>query len=258
MVKVSIIMPVYNAEKYVADSIKSVLNQTFNDFELIIINDGSTDKSEKIIKQFDDSRIKYFRFNKNKGKCAAVNFCIKKSKGKYLQFFDADDIMLNHKLDLQVQILDSDSTIGLIYSDAWKMSEYGKIIGPYVVPSSTNKKITDSFVYNKFDYEKLKQINYIPACSTMFTKKAVNKAGLFDKRLKAAEDWDMWLRIAEKFKVFYLHVPVYCYRYYGQSLSRRLRKNNEFEQYDNLVREKIRQRQKKYIKHTTTPRQGYQ
>ncbi len=212
MVKVSVIMPVYNSEKYVAEAIQSVLNQTSRDFELIIVNDASPDNSDKIIKKFKDKRIRYFKHKTNKGKCHSNNFGIKKARGKYLMIFDSDDIMINYKIEVLAKALDLNPGAGLVYSDAWVMNEKGRITGPYSVPLASPRKITGSFRDNKYNAGKMLQRDYIPQGSTMFTKKAIRNVGLFDEEIRVGEDWDMWLRIAEKFKAFYVPVPTYLYR----------------------------------------------
>lgn len=98
---ISIIIPVYNSEKYIQGTIYSCINQSYANLEIIIVNDGSTDSSEKIIKKFDDTRIKYYK-TPNKGPCHARNFGIKKATGELFQFLDADDILENKKLEVQV------------------------------------------------------------------------------------------------------------------------------------------------------------
>lgn len=103
---ISIIIPVYNSEKYVKDTLESCLKQTYTNLEIIIVNDGSTDKSEKIINGFNDTRIKYFKIT-NSGPCYARNFGIKKATGDLFQFLDADDILEKDKIKAQVKIYES-------------------------------------------------------------------------------------------------------------------------------------------------------
>ena len=105
MEKVSIIIPTYNREKSISKSIKSVLNQTYNDLEVIVVDDGSTDNTEKIIKGIKDTRIKYIKLDKNKGACYARNVGIKKATGKYIAFNDSDDIFHKTKIEKQVMYL---------------------------------------------------------------------------------------------------------------------------------------------------------
>ena len=99
---VSIIIPVYNTEKYIADTIISCLNQTYTNFELIIVNDGSTDNVESVIERFDDPRIRYFKI-KNSGSCNARNFGLKQIRGKLIQFLDSDDVLDVHKIETQME-----------------------------------------------------------------------------------------------------------------------------------------------------------
>ena len=109
--KVSVIMPVYNGEKFISQAIESILNQTFVDFEFIIINDGSNDKTEKIIAKYKDKRIKYFKFTKNKGLVYSLNFCLKKSKGEFIARMDADDISMPDRFTKQVKFLDKNESV---------------------------------------------------------------------------------------------------------------------------------------------------
>lgn len=136
---VSIIMPLFNAENYVEEAIKSVINQTYRNWELIIVNDGSTDNSLQIVEKFQNSQIKIFS-QENKGQCAANNFGFYQSTGNYLKFFDADDILSENMLDEQVKLLkqnpndiisakwgrfydDNISTFSLSYEECWKTME---------------------------------------------------------------------------------------------------------------------------------------
>lgn len=110
---VSVVMPVYNAEKYVGEAIKSILNQSFTDFEFLIFNDGSKDKSSKIIKSYVDKRIKYFEFNENYGLVKHLNEGIKISRGSYIARMDADDISIPTRFMNQINILNNNSEVGV-------------------------------------------------------------------------------------------------------------------------------------------------
>jgi glycosyltransferase involved in cell wall biosynthesis len=116
-VTVSILMPVYNGEQHLSDAIESALAQTYQNFELLIINDGSTDNSADIIRPFlKDSRVIYIE-QKNAGVAAARNTAIKHARGKYIGFLDQDDIWLNNKLEEQVAALEHDESVALVYSN---------------------------------------------------------------------------------------------------------------------------------------------
>lgn len=112
--RVTVLMPVYNAENYLDEAIDSILKQTFNNFEFLIINDGSTDKSVKIIEKYKDSRIKLINNEKNKGLVYTLNKGLSLAKGEYIARMDADDISLFKRLETQVSFLDENPEIGIV------------------------------------------------------------------------------------------------------------------------------------------------
>lgn len=132
MPKVSIIMPTYNGARYIADAIKSALNQTFKDFELIVVNDGSTDNTEEIVKEYQkkDNRILYF-YKPNGGVASACNFGIGKAQGEYISMFEHDDISISERLDVQVEKMNNNPEISLVYSDVQTFDDYKGVTGTY-------------------------------------------------------------------------------------------------------------------------------
>ena len=139
--KITVLMPVYNGEKYLKESIESILKQTFRDFEFLIINDTSTDESEKIIRSFKDSRIKLIKNEKNIGLTKSLNKGLDLAKGEYMARMDADDISLPKRLEIQVAFMDKNPKIGVI--GAW-----AKVIGEsnkkYIKTYSNFEKIEPS------------------------------------------------------------------------------------------------------------------
>jgi glycosyltransferase involved in cell wall biosynthesis len=223
--RVSVIMAAYNVERFVAEAIESVLAQTMKNFELII--DASNDKTGAVIKGYKDQRIRYFEHRQNKGKIHAVNFAFKKARGKYACIFDADDIMVNYKLAVSAKILDRHPECGLVYGDAWIIDEASEIIGPLSFPSRAERNIDDAFPDMSFSIAKLMKGAVFGQGSTLFRMEAIRKVGGLDEKLRVAEDWDLWLRIAEKYKFYYEPVPMYFYRINPQGLfSQALRENN--------------------------------
>ncbi|MBN1940952.1 MAG: glycosyltransferase, partial [Candidatus Diapherotrites archaeon] len=205
--KVSVIMSVFNAEKYVKDAVQSVLDQTLKDFEFIIVNDNSTDSTHKIIKKFKDKRIRYFKRNYNSGKGHSVNLAFKKARGEYGCIFDADDLMVNYKLEVASGIMDKHKECGLVYGNAWIMDENSEITGPFSFPTRDKRHISQPFPNYDFSLKKLSKKNFIPQGTTTFRMSAIRKVGGIDENLTTGEDWDLWLRIAEHFEVRYLPVP---------------------------------------------------
>lgn len=145
---VSIIIPCYNAEKYISQTINSILNQKYSHFEIIIIDDGSSDKSKDIINQFSDSRIHYF-FQANKGVSSARNNGFSKAKGDFVIFFDADDLMSENFLTERVSILNHDSLIDFSCSQIKKIDELNNIIGNKFYNGYTNTFSYDILTFNQ-------------------------------------------------------------------------------------------------------------
>ena len=133
--KVSVIMSVYNGEKYLKEAINSILNQTFKDYEFIIVNDASTDKSIKILEEYakKDNRIGLIHNEKNIGLTRSLNKAIKSANGAYIARQDADDISLPPRLEEEVNFLDKHPTVGLVGSYAWMIDEKGKILSDFKI-----------------------------------------------------------------------------------------------------------------------------
>lgn len=247
--RVSVIMPAYNAERFIAEAIRSVLNQTMKNFEFIIINDGSKDGTGKIIKSFKDQRIRCFEHKHNRGKIHAVNFAFGKARGKYACIFDADDIMVNYKLEVSAKILDKHPEAGLIYGDAWIIDEASEITGPLWFPSRAKRNIDDAFPDMRFSMAKLKKGAVFSQGSTLFRMEAIKKVGGLDEKLKVAEDWDLWLRIAEKYKFYYEPVPMYLYRVNPQGLfSQALKEDNHLKSKQYVIQKMVKRRKKEALK----------
>src|SRR5688572_25455679 len=126
MAEISVILPVYNAEKYLRDAIQSILNQTFTDFELIIINDGSTDESERIINSFSDKRIRYIRNDKNLGLIETLNKAVHLAAGPYIARMDSDDISEMNRLEIQLAELKKNKGFQMICSPILGITAGGK------------------------------------------------------------------------------------------------------------------------------------
>lgn len=203
MVKVSVIIPVYNGEKYIYEAIDSILNQAYQDFEIIVIDDGSTDNTPKILKEYG-SKIKW-KSQENKGQASAINEAIKMANGEYIALLDSDDVYLPNKLEIQISYLDRHQKIGLVYSNRYLINADGKIIG--MRRSSRPDNIL------------LLQENYIPRSTVVHRKKCIDKVGMYDESISGNDDWDMWIRISEKFKMGYIDKPLVKYRVHGKNIS---------------------------------------
>ena len=191
MVKISVLMSCYNHDKFVGEAIESVLNQSFKDFEFLIIDDNSTDKTFETVNSFKDPRIKTFRNEKNFGMVFNTNSLIKKSSGEYIAIINSDDSWLPEKLQKQLDFLENNAGYGACFTVANIIDEDNKII---------KNDIQKSLKYLEFD--RFAFINYFffynnPLCypSVLIRKKVFEKTGLFNPAFVILLDIDMWIRI---------------------------------------------------------------
>lgn len=206
--KVSVIIPAYNAMTYLPDAIESVFRQTFDDFELIIVNDGSTDGTEQYISQLADSSIRLIS-QENSGKSQARNKGIAEAQAEYLAFLDADDLWEPTKLDKQVSCLDRHPEVGLVYTWTAMADQEGKPTGQVV-----------AFHAEGHVWKELIQKNIVACGSTPLVRRDCFKAiGLFSIDLPHCEDWDMWLRIATHYPIAVVKEPLVRYRQYSENSS---------------------------------------
>ncbi|GAI85614.1 unnamed protein product, partial [marine sediment metagenome] len=211
---VSVIMPTYNRTVRIKESIQSVLNQTFQDFELIIINDGGADEVRKVIDSFNSNKIKYYRLDKNCGLSTALNEGILKANGKYIAYLDDDDIYYPEHLEVLVNFLERNPSYDFVYSNSWWC--YGEI---------KNNRFVENYrkLYEKrkqkFDKTLLFEWNYISTLNVLHKKNCFGKTGLFNKELSNLMDWDLWKRYARYFKFYQLDEITGEYRWTQNNMS---------------------------------------
>lgn len=208
--KVSVVMSVFNGEVHLREAIESILNQTFSDFEFIVVNDGSTDRTHEIIEEFaqKDKRLRVITNQNNLGLTKSLNRAVKLAKGDYIARMDADDIALPERLEKQVKFLESHEEVGLLGTSYYEVDATGGVIGKKELPS-TDKEIRSVLIkYNPFFH-----------ASVMMRREVFEVVGLYDELIPFAQDYDLWLRIAEKFKVFNLPEPLMKRRYSKANIS---------------------------------------
>lgn len=186
---VSVIMPCHNAEKYIGQAIESVLKQTHMNVELIIINDGSTDKSECVIQSFSDERIKYI-VQKNSGQCVASNNGLKHAKGDYIKFFDADDIMNDDHLQAQLERLSGNENC--IASCAWGRFYDGEAQSARFIPETVWQDM-DSLDWIKASLKQ--KYDMMGAWLWMIPRKVIDQVGGWDERLSLNNDFEFSIRL---------------------------------------------------------------
>ena len=195
MPSISIIIPLFNKEKFIENTLKSVASQTFSDYEIIVINDGSTDNGVKIVEAIEDKRIKIFH-TENKGVSSARNFGIEKATGKHIAFLDADDFWYPAFLENMISMI-AQFPNEKVFSSAIEV-EIDKITfeATYSIPKNENAEIID-FFEGSFDQ------TAIFTSSAVFEKSVFNIVGNFDETLKSVEDIDLWIRIGLQFKIVF-------------------------------------------------------
>lgn len=214
---VSIICACYNQEEYIYESLESIKNQTFQNFELIIWDDASRDNSVSVIEAWIKSNPKYsVQFVKhaiNKGICASLNECFLISKGKYIQILALDDVILPFKLERHVGILEkSDKSDGLVFTDAFIMDENSKKYQNRFIAYHHNYLSLETGNY----FERLLKSNFIPAMSVLLKREIINDIGLWDEDL-LFEDYDMWLRISRKYNFIFDDKVSVAYRLHSKN-----------------------------------------
>ncbi len=191
----SIIIPTYNRANFIAKTINSVLNQTFTNFELIVVDDGSTDNTEEVVKNIKDHRIKYYK-KKNEERAVARNFGAKKASGEYITFLDSDDLFYeNHLYEANKYIINN--KIDVLFQ-AYE-----------IITETTKRKM--SFANKSINNLLIKEGNII-SCHGMFLKNNVATTNMFneDIHLTASEDYELWLRIALEYKIYHNPIITSC------------------------------------------------
>ncbi len=209
----SIVIPVFNKEKFVAKTVESVLNQTFSDYEIIVINDGSTDASENIIQQFNDNRIRYFS-KKNEGVAVARNFGIEKASADFICFLDADDYWFPRFLETMNQYIQ-------------KLPEQ-KVFACAIEIETKKKSFAATYsIDKKSDYE---IVNFFEASqkecvlwtsSVAIHKSVFEKVGHFDTKIKHGEDTELWIRIGLEYPIVFINKVLARYVFDVDSISRK-------------------------------------
>ena len=216
---ISVVVPTYNCGKYICETIESILNQTYEFFEIIVVDDGSTDDTRKVLKPYiEGEKLRYF-YQENKGPSAARNRGILKANGEYIAFLDADDLWANNYLEQCIDCLCENSD-DLVMTDNYDYvySKDGALIDKKY--SSKKKKVANE---NRL-YEMLFRVfqdGVSGDIRIVIKRVCFDKIGFFDENLRFLEDWDLWLRIAKNnLKIGYIQEPLSIYRRHSNSACR--------------------------------------
>ena len=208
---VTVVIPAYNRVKYIKQAIDSVLNQTYKNIELIVIDDGSSDGTYDLLESYSGQLILLTHENrKNKGQSASINLGLSQAQGEFIAVLDSDDYWELNKLKIQVAYMNKNPDIGLLYTNGYGVNESGEVIYPYhkdnhVEINDPNNVLVDCYLA-------------LPV-NSLVRKKVYDEVGGFNETYRAAQDHDMLIRIAEKTNLAYLPDFLFYYRRHDQSIS---------------------------------------
>ena len=219
---VSVIIPAYNCEAYIQDTIDSILDQTCRDLELIVIDDGSTDRTRNIVENYG-APVRLVR-QENAGVCVARNRGIREAKGKYICLMDHDDFWFPDKLATQVRMLEGSPETGVVFSEfsLWHPDQNGEFPKPLsLMPPSDSDRIDPE--YSGWIYHQFLLDCWMLTSTAMFRAEVFEKCGVFDEALPYSEDWELWLRISREYPFLKLSRSTTLYRQHPGQGNRRVR-----------------------------------
>jgi glycosyltransferase involved in cell wall biosynthesis len=201
---VSIVIPTFNRANLLLRSIQSVIDQSYSNIEILVVDDCSSDNTKDVVESFHDDRIRYFRHEKNLGAVAARNTGIAKARGEYIAFQDSDDFWLPSKLERQMRVFSSSPlSLGVVFTSYWLIDNGRKTFCPRAsLAKQSNGKI----------HEALLRENFVNGPTSVVRKACFEKAGVFEN-LPRFQEWGLWLRISKYYEFKHINQPlVYAYR----------------------------------------------
>jgi glycosyltransferase involved in cell wall biosynthesis len=210
MPKVSVVIPSYNRARYLRRAIQSVLDQTFKDFEIIVVDDASTDETPQIVEAFRNPTIRYFRHDTNQREARSRNPGVQNAVGEYIAFLDDDDSWLPQKLALQVDLFDkSPSKLGAVYCSSLEVDgETGRVLSKWNAQKRGNI------------FRDLSEVNWIGIPSVIVLRRqCFDTLGLFDEQIEFGLDFDMWIRVARAYEYDFISEPLVLRSIYHKRLS---------------------------------------
>lgn len=220
--QVSIVIPSYNSEAYIRETLDSILGQTFRDFEVLVVDDGSTDRTCDIVATYGIS-VRLIT-QKNSGVCAARNRGIEQARGQYICLVDHDDYWFPHKLSRQIEKLQEHPDVGVVFSwfQYWEADSDGRFPNPSSIdlskyPDGVSEKYS-GWIYHEFLLD-----CWMQTSTATFRREVFERCGTFDESLPFGEDWDLWIRISRQYQFLMLERPDTLYRQHAQQGNRVVR-----------------------------------
>ncbi|MBN2454969.1 MAG: glycosyltransferase [Sedimentisphaerales bacterium] len=205
--KVSICVPTYNRKDYLAETLASVYSQTYTDYEVVVVDDGSTDGTSDMIERAGYKNLRY-HWQKNSGDAAARNKLINLAQGQYITFVDSDDLLMPDSVERLIRAEESQDDAVIAYGPYLRIDENGKVYG------ASKRKLYSGFI-TKYLFESI----IVHSCGSMFPKQVLEQAGGFDQSLPVCSDYDLWLRLSLKCRFIALSGPTFKRRRHQGNLS---------------------------------------
>lgn len=210
--KISICIPTYNRRKYLKETIESVLAQTYKDYEIVIVDDGSTDGTEEMLKQADYP-VRY-HWQQNSGDAAARNKLVELAQERYIAFLDSDDLLMPDAIERMTRAVAAESEEVIVYGPYLRIDENGQVFG------KCKRKLYSGNITGRLFQDIL-----IHSCGSMLPKRVLEEAGGFDTSLPVCSDYDLWLRLSLKYRFVALPEPTFKRRRHSGNLSLRSTQN---------------------------------
>lgn len=233
MTKVSIIVPTYNCAKYIPEAVESILSQSFKDYEIIVVDDGSTDNTKDVLSPYLEKGLIKYIYQENQGPGAARNTGINQAQGKYISFLDSDDVLLENSLLKRVDFLEKYSDLDMVFSDYIyetknsRNSRLQELNFTKFVKEAIEAKEDGCLIFNAVFYREYLRFTIWPIWTgtVMLKKDTVKDTGMFRTDISIAEDVDLWIRIIKKYKVGFINEVLSCYKRIQSNLTK------DYEQY---------------------------
>ncbi|MFH1369907.1 MAG: glycosyltransferase [Planctomycetota bacterium] len=206
MANVSICIPTYNRKRYLEEAVQSCFAQTYKDYEVVIVDDGSADGTEEMIKNYG-RKVRYY-WQENAGDAAARNKLIELAKGQYVTFLDSDDLLVPDALERMVMAAESESEPVVVYGPYIRIDEHGNVTG------RCKRKLRTGFI-TRYLFEDI----LVHSCGSMFPARLLRSEGGFDTSLPVCSDYDLWLRLSTKYRFIALKEPTFKRRRHSANFS---------------------------------------
>lgn len=235
---VSAVIPCYNGEKYILEAIQSILDQTYDNINIIIVDDGSTDRTVSIIKELSEyEELKLIQHDENRGIAGSRNTGIEHASGKYVAMLDQDDRWMSHRVETMVNFLEDHNSVGMAISNFIVIDESGEVTGERVFPDDlinwTTQEIAKFMLYDHWKYNQ----PHLPLTSDFVRKSAFDEVGLYDEDLFGYNDQDFLLRLSRSYNVKLFTEPLMYKRDHNENVVKNSRKmmNDKFYFYKSIA-----------------------